>query len=184
MCCIIGVTPGLAAAAGGQVAFRAPGVCPAPPLWLWAQCSCYFFPWCQGVVSCFLFGCTEGCLVLCVALFAPLQCALGASCRCQLLGALFVCAPVLVLLVRARGQALRLGVCLLGCPAAVCARTPIDTIASLCNKTRRNTCPTIMQCKLLHCALHKLELCAACQCYVVVDLPSMRWCQNHVDRDC
>ena len=41
---LVGVTPGSAAAAGGQVAFRAPGVCPAPPLWLWAQCSLASFP--------------------------------------------------------------------------------------------------------------------------------------------
>ena len=40
-------------AAGGQLALRAPGVCTAPPLWLWTLCSCYFFPWCQAVVSCF-----------------------------------------------------------------------------------------------------------------------------------
>ena len=45
------------------------------------------------------------------------------------------CAPVLVLLVRARGLAVRLGVCLLGFPAAVCAVTLIPTIASLCNTT-------------------------------------------------
>ena len=52
-CSVVGVTPGLAVAAGGQVAFRAPGVCPAPSLWLWALCACCLFPWCQGVVSCF-----------------------------------------------------------------------------------------------------------------------------------
>ena len=40
-------------AAGGQVAYRVPGVCPATLLWLWALCSCCFFPWCPGVVSCF-----------------------------------------------------------------------------------------------------------------------------------
>ena len=51
-CSVVGVTPGLAVAAGGQVAFRALGVCPAPSLWLWALCSCSFFPWCQGVVTC------------------------------------------------------------------------------------------------------------------------------------
>ena len=43
------------------------------------------------------------------------------------------CAPVLVLLVRARGPALYLGVCLLGFPAVVCAVTPVPPIASLCN---------------------------------------------------
>ena len=57
----------------------------------WALCSCCFFPWCQGVVLCFLFGCTQGSLMLCVALFLALQCALGASCRRRLLGALFAC---------------------------------------------------------------------------------------------
>ena len=38
-----------------------------------------------------------------------------------------------VLLVRARGPALRLGVCLLGLPAVACAVSPIPTIASLCD---------------------------------------------------
>ena len=65
----------------------------------------------QGVVSCFWSGCTQGCLVLCVALFPPLQYALGASCRCRLLGSLFVYAPVLLLSVCARGPALRFVVC-------------------------------------------------------------------------
>ena len=64
---------------------------PSPPLWLWALCSCFFFPWSQGAVSSCVFGCTQGCSVLCIALFPPLQCELGASCRCWLLGALFVC---------------------------------------------------------------------------------------------
>ena len=59
-------------------------------------------------------GCTWGCWVQCVALFLPPRCALGASCRC-LLWALFVCFRS-VLLVRARGPALRLGVCLWGFP--------------------------------------------------------------------
>ena len=117
---------------GGQVAFRAPGFCPAPLLRLWAQCSCCFFPWCQGVVSCFLFGRGQGCLVLHVALFPPLQCALGAVAVAGCLGPCS-CAPILLLLVRPRGPTLRLGVFLLGFPAAVCAVTPIPTIASLCN---------------------------------------------------
>ena len=64
--------------------------------------------------------------MLCDALFPPPRCALGPSCRYQLLGALFV-------LVRAPGPALRLGVCLLGFPAVICAVKPIHTIASLCN---------------------------------------------------
>ena len=46
-------------------------------------------------------------------------------------GALFVCFRS-VLLVRARGLALRLGVCLFGFPAIACAVTP-TTVASLCN---------------------------------------------------
>ena len=47
---------------------------------------------------------------------------------------LCVCAPVLASLVRARGLAFRLGGCLLGFPAVVCAVTPFPTISSLCNK--------------------------------------------------
>ena len=35
-------------------------------------------------------SCTQGCWVLCGGLFPPLQCVLGASCRCRLLGALCV----------------------------------------------------------------------------------------------
>ena len=71
-CCgVVGVTPGLAVAAGGQVAFRAPGVCPAPPLWLWALCSCCFVLWCQGVVSCFQLVALRavGCRVCCFDCF-------------------------------------------------------------------------------------------------------------------
>ena len=58
-----------------------------------------------------LFGCTQGCWVLCVllCLFPPPPCALCFSCRHRLFGALFVCSRS-VLLVRARGPALRLGV--------------------------------------------------------------------------
>ena len=33
-CSVVGVTPGLAVAARGQVVFRVSGVCLAPPLWL------------------------------------------------------------------------------------------------------------------------------------------------------
>ena len=40
-----------------------------------------------------------------------------------------------VLLVRARGPALRLGVCLLRFPAVACALTPIPTVASLSNRS-------------------------------------------------
>ena len=91
-----------------------------------------FFPSCQGVVRYFWLSCIQGCWVLCVAFFPPLQCALGASCRCRLLGALLV-SLCSVLSVRARGPALRLGVCLLGFPAVACAVAPIATIESLCN---------------------------------------------------
>ena len=69
-----------------------------------------------------------------VALFPPLRCALGASCRCRLHGA-FVCFPS-VLLVHARGPALHLGVCLMRFPAVACAFTPIPTIASLVTHMR------------------------------------------------
>ena len=75
-CCgVVGVTPGLAVAAGGQVAFRAPGVCPAPPLWLWALCSCCFVLWCQGVVSCFQLVALRavGCRVCCFVSAAPVR---------------------------------------------------------------------------------------------------------------
>ena len=41
-------------------------------------------------------------------------------------------APVLVLLVRTRGPALRLGVRLLDFTAVVCAVTPVPSISSLC----------------------------------------------------
>ena len=96
-----------------------------------AVLSC-FLPWCQDAVSCFMFGCTSSCWVLCVALFPPLRCALGASCRCRLLGALFVCSRP-ALLVRARGPALHLGVFLVGFPAVACAVTPVPAIVSLCD---------------------------------------------------
>ena len=46
-----------------------------------------------------------------------------------------LCAPVLASLVRARGLAFRLGVCLLGFPAVVYAATPFPTIVSLCNNS-------------------------------------------------
>ena len=67
-----------------------------------------------------------------VAFFTPLQCAVGAPCCCWLRWALLVC-YCSVLLVRARGPALRLGVCFLGFPAIVFAATTIPTIASFCN---------------------------------------------------
>ena len=122
---------GMGGRSRGRVAFRAPGVCPAPPLWLWAQCSLASLP---GVrVQSHAFHSVALRAVGCfVASYPPLPCALGASCRCRLLGALIVCFRS-VLLVRARGPALRLGVCLLGLPAVACAVSPIPTIASLCD---------------------------------------------------
>ena len=67
----------------------------------------------------FLFGCTQGCLVPCVLLCthrSPAHrvflVATGWLGPCS-------CAPVLMLFVRARGPALRLGMCLLGLPAVV-----------------------------------------------------------------
>ena len=48
-----------------------------------------------------------------------------------------LCAPVLTLLVRAPGPAVRLAVCLLGFPAVACAVTPFPTIASLCNTQQK-----------------------------------------------
>ena len=75
-----------------------------------------------------LFGCTQGCLVPCVSLCLRRSHArwvflVGAGCLgpCS-------CAFLLVLLVRARGLALRLGVCLLVFPAVVCAVTSIPPI--------------------------------------------------------
>ena len=41
-------------AGGCWVAFRAPGVYPAPPWWLWARFSCGLFPLCQGAFLCCL----------------------------------------------------------------------------------------------------------------------------------
>ena len=78
----------------------------------------------SGCSLMFLFGCTQGCWVPCVLLcfqrprwvFLVIAGCLG---PCS-------CAPVLVLLVRARGPALRLGVCFLEFPAVVCAVTPIQ----------------------------------------------------------
>ena len=87
----------------------------------------------------FVFGCTQGCLVPCVLL-----CFRRSRARWEFLVDVVAgclgpcsCAPVLVLLVRARGPALRLGVCLWGFPAVVCAVTPLPTIASLCNTHSR-----------------------------------------------
>ena len=85
------VPPGLAAA-GGQVACRAPGGLPGASVVT------------VGAVLLLLLSLVSGCSLMllirlhsglfgaeCFALFPPLQCALGVSCRCWLLGALFVC---------------------------------------------------------------------------------------------
>ena len=88
-------------AAGAQVLFWAPGVCPAPPLRLWSLCSCCSFPWCQGVVSCFYLvalravGCRVCCFVsaahVCVGCFLSSPAVLGLvrvlpfKCRCSAL---------------------------------------------------------------------------------------------------
>ena len=73
--------------------------------------------------------------VLCAALFAPLGCVSGDSRCCRLFWALIVCFYS-ALLVRARGPAFRLGVCLWGFPAVVCAATPVPTIVPLCTRLR------------------------------------------------
>ena len=49
-----------------------------------------------------------------------------------------LCTPVLGSLVRSRGLAFRLVVCLLGFPAVVCAVKPFPTISSLCNLRQRS----------------------------------------------
>ena len=130
-CCAVGVTLGLAAAAGGQVAFRAPGVCPSPPVWLWTLCACCFFPGVR-VQSHALSSVTLRTVWCCVFLCWVVLVVAGRLGPCS-------CAPVLVLLVR--GPAFRLGVCLLEFPAVVCTVTPIFTIQSLCNVEGRTSEP-------------------------------------------
>ena len=103
-----------------------------------------------------------------------------------------LCAPILALLVRARGLAFRLGVCLLGFPAVVCAVAPFPTISSLCNcniktagsvgythphvshgprcATMHGSCPRTTFCeanqlRLLHLSVEKLVgWCFSCVC--------------------
>ena len=133
-CCVACVLPGLAAAAGGHVAFRAQGGLPGASVEAVGALLLMLLPWCQGAVSCFCFGCTWGCLMLCVLL-----CSRRLSAHSVFLavaGCLgpCLCAPVLASLVRARGLAFRLGACLLGFPAVVCAVTPFPTISSFCNR--------------------------------------------------
>ena len=91
-CIVVGVTPGLAVAAGGQVASRAPGVCPAPPL-----CGCgrsapvVSFPGVRVQSHAFIWLHSGLLGAMCVALFPLPPCALVVSCGCWLFGALFVC---------------------------------------------------------------------------------------------
>ena len=62
------MTPGLAVAAGGQVAFRAPGVLPGASVVAVGAVLLFLLSlvsWCSLMV---LFGCTQGCLVPCVLL--------------------------------------------------------------------------------------------------------------------
>ena len=133
-CSVVGVMPRLAVAAGGQTAFRAPGVCPAPPLWLQVLCSCCFFPWRQGVVSCLYLVALRavGFRVCCFVCFRRPRARWVFLVVAGCLG-LCSCALLLLLLVHARGPALHLGVCLLGFPAVVCAVTPVPPVASLCS---------------------------------------------------
>ena len=170
-CCVVSVTPGLAAAAVGQVAFRAPGVLPAPPLW--ALCSFCFFPWCQGVVSCFLFGCTQGCSVLCVGFRrSSARWVLLAVASC--LGPCS-CAPLVVLLVRSRGPALRLGVCLLGF-SCCCLRCYTCTYSHYCVSLYHkmyNECSMISSRMALHNA-HSVI------CAVKIDKGANLSCQEQV----
>ena len=120
-CSFVGVTPGLAVAAGGQVVFQAPGVCPAPPLWLWALCSCCFFPWCQGVVSCFYLVALRAvwCLVCCFISAAPVR--VGCFLSSPAVWALFVCSRSCVVGLRPWAGSPSWSVCLLGFPAVICA---------------------------------------------------------------
>ena len=115
----VGVTPGSVAAARGRMEFCAPGVCPVPPLWLWAQCSLVPLPVVRLLSHPFYSVALRavGCCVLLCFRRSRAQGVLGRCrmCRCRLLRALFVCSGS-VLLVRARGPALPLAVCLLGFP--------------------------------------------------------------------
>ena len=72
-----------------------------------------------GAVCCFVSA-----VPVRVGCFLPLSAALGLASVIRS-----------VLLVHARGPAPRLGLCLLGFPAVVCAATPVPALASLCNKS-------------------------------------------------
>ena len=84
--------PGLAAAAGGQVAFRAPGGLPGASVVAVGAVILLLFPLMSGYGLMLLIRLHSGLFgAVCVALFPPLQCALSVSCRCWLLGTLLVC---------------------------------------------------------------------------------------------
>ena len=88
-CFVVGAPLGLAAA-GGQVAFRAPGGLPGAPVVSVGAVLLLFLSLMSGCGLMLLIRLQSGLLgAVCVALFPPLQCALGVSCRCWLLGALF-----------------------------------------------------------------------------------------------
>ena len=125
---------------GGQVAFRAPRGLPGASVVAVGAVLLLLLSLVSGCGLMLLLWLHSGLFdVVCVALFPPPQCALGVSCRCWLHGALFVCSCSCAV-GRARGPAVRLGVCLLGFPAAACAVTPLSTIASLCNTHGGNRC--------------------------------------------
>ena len=89
--CIVCVPPGLAAAAGGQVAFRAPGL-PGASVVAVGAVLLLLLSLVSGSGLMLLLQLHLGLFdVVCVALFPPPQCAFGVSCRGWLLGALFVC---------------------------------------------------------------------------------------------
>ena len=100
------MTPGSAAAFAGWVAFRAPGVCPAPPLWLWAQYCLASFPGVRvqshafirlhsglfGAVSCFVSAAPVcvGCILPFAGYLGPCSCASVLCCWSALIGWLSV----------------------------------------------------------------------------------------------
>ena len=107
-----------------------------------------------GGVLLFLLSLLSGCgLMLLIRLHSglfgalcvlPLQCAMGVSCRCWLLGALFVCSCSCVVGPHSLAGSLSWSV---PCVTQrrnrgniVCAVTPIPTIASLCNTLLPTTC--------------------------------------------
>ena len=121
--------PGLAAAAGGQVAFRAPGGLPGASVVAVSAVLLLLLSLVSGSGLMLLLWLHLGLLdVVCGALFPPPHSVFLVVAGC--LGPC-LCAPVLASLVRALGLAFCLGVCLLGFPAVVCTVTPFPTISSL-----------------------------------------------------